>query len=114
MSATIHADGSRLTLQGTLDFVSAPALRDELERAIARYAGRSLILDFSEVTRSNSVGLSLLLSAARTADSCKVALHIAGLPAGLLSTAGVCGLDEWLETLSADLLSTGEIPHASQ
>jgi phospholipid transport system transporter-binding protein len=102
VSARIHTDGSSLKLQGALNFVSAPALRAELERAIAEKGGRSLLLDFSEVTRSNSVGLSLLLSAARTADACKVALRVAGLPAGLLSMAGVCGLDEWLDTLSAE------------
>lgn len=114
MSATLHADGARLRLQGALDFAGAPALRADLQRAIASHSGRTLTLDFSEVVRSNSVGLSLLLSAARTAQQSQVALQLAGLPAGLVSMAEVCGLDEWLKTLSADKPSDREIPNAAQ
>ncbi len=110
----MQRDGQRLRLQGELDFVSAAALRDELEAAIAASAGQTVILDLSAVTRSNSVGLSLLLSAARSAGAHKVTLQAAGLPAGLLSMAGVCGLDDWLKTLSADAFSTKEMPHAGQ
>lgn len=113
MTASVLHDGRQLQLQGALDFVSAPALRDELSRAIIASAGQPLTLDFSAVSQSNSVGLSLLLSAARTAREHKVSLQIAGLPAGLLSMAGVCGLDGWLNTLSADPLSNKEIPHAA-
>lgn len=114
MSASVQLDGQRLRLQGELDFVTAVALRDELERAIAASAGQSRTLDFSAVSQSNSVGLSLLLCAARTAGEHQVTLQIAGLPAGLISMANVCGLDDWLNTLSADPLSTKEIPHAAQ
>lgn len=114
MRATLQRDGQRLRLHGELDFDGAAALRNELERAIADYACQSVILDFAAVTRSNSVGLSLLLSAARSAGEYEVTLQVAELPAGLLSMAGVCGLDDWLETLSADPLSTKEIRHAGQ
>lgn len=114
MSASLQRDGQRLRLQGELDFVSAGPLREQLADAILDSAGQSLLLDFSDITRSNSVGLSLLLSAARSAAQHRVTLQAMGLPAGLLSMAGVCGLDEWLETLSADPLSTKEIPDAAQ
>ncbi len=114
MSASVLHEGQQLRLQGELDFVSAPALRDALSSAIVASAGQSLTLDFSAVSHSNSVGLSLLLSAAHTAHEHKVSLQIAELPAGLVSMAGVCGLDDWLNTLSADPLSTKEIPHAAQ
>lgn len=114
MSATLQRDGQRLRLEGELDFVSAAPLRDQLADSIAASAGQSLTLDFSAVTRSNSVGLSLLLSAARSANEHQVTLQAAGLPAGLLSMANVCGLDDWLDTLSADPLSIREIPHAGQ
>lgn len=114
MSASVQQQGQQLRLQGELDFVSAPALREALTNAIAASAGQALILDFSAVSRSNSVGLSLLLSAARTAHEHRVNLQIAELPVGLISMAGVCGLDDWLNTLSADPLSTKETPHAAQ
>lgn len=114
MKARLLRDAERLRLEGELDFVSAIALRDELAGAIAASAGQPLTLDLSGVTRSNSVGLSLLLSAARTATEHQVRLQASGLPAGLLSMAAVCGLDEWLETLSAANDSTLEIPNAGQ
>lgn len=114
MSARLLHDAERLRLEGELDFVSAIALREELARAIATSAGQSLTLDLSGVTRSNSVGLSLLLSAARTAREHQVQLQASALPAGLLSMAAVCGLDEWLENLSAATVSTMEIPNAGQ
>lgn len=114
MSASVQRDGQQLQLQGQLDFVSAAALRNELSSAIMASTGQSLILDFSAVSHSNSVGLSLLLSAARTAQQHKVDLQATGLPDGLMSMAAVCGLDDWLNTLSADPLSTKEIPNAGQ
>lgn len=113
MKASVQRDGQYLRLQGELDFVSAVELRDELAAAIAASAGQSLTLDLSAVSRSNSVGLSLLLSAARSAAEHKVSLQTTGLPAGLLSMAGVCGLNEWLDTLSAEPLSTKETPDAA-
>lgn len=112
MSTSVQRDGQRLRLQGELDFVSAAALRNELTSAIEASAGQSLTLDLSAVEHSNSVGLSLLLSAARTAQQHKVVLQATGLPDGLLSMATVCGLGDWLDTLSADPLSTKEIPNA--
>jgi len=112
-TATLHPDGSRLSLRGALDFTGAAALRTDLQRAIASRSGKAVTLDFSEVVRSNSVGLSLLLSAARTAQQYQVALQLAGLPAGLLSMAQVCGLDDWLETLSADEPGDREILNAT-
>ena len=113
MSAQVRHEGQQLRVQGELDFVSAPALRDALARAIVASAGQPLTLDFSAVSHSNSVGLSLLLSAARTAHEHKVSLQVARLPAGLISMAGVCGLNDWLNRLSADPLSTKEMPHAA-
>ena len=114
MSASVQRDGQRLRLQGELDFADAAALRDELASGIAASAGQPLTLDFSDIRRSNSVGLSLLLSAARIAREHQVSLQVAGLPDGLQSMAAVCGLDDWLDTLSADPFSTKEIPDAGQ
>ncbi|MEJ6655599.1 MAG: STAS domain-containing protein [Pseudomonas sp.] len=112
MKARWVPDGKRLRLEGELDFVSVIPMREELDRFLTASAGTQVTLDLSGVTRVNSVGLSLLLSAARTAQASKVQLQADGLPAGLMSMATVCGLDAWLETLSAATVSTMEIPHA--
>ena len=112
-TATLHPDGSRLSLRGALDFTGAAALRTDLQRAVASRSGSALTLDFSEVVRSNSVGLSLLLCAARSADEHKVDLRAAGLPSGMLSMARVCGLDNWLQQLSVEPLDLKETPHAT-
>ena len=114
MSAAVQVDGQRLRLQGELNFAVAAALRAELASVIAASPGKPMTLDFSDIRRSNSVGLSLLLSAARTAREHQVDLQITGLPDGLQSMAAVCGLDDWLDTLSADPFSTKEIPDAGQ
>lgn len=113
MSASVQRDGQRLRLAGDLDFASAGALREQLTALIAGSAGQTLILDLSAVSRSNSVGLSLLLSAARSAEEHKVDLHTSGLPSGLLSMARVCGLDDWLQKLSVEPLDLKETPHAT-
>jgi len=114
VSAAVQVDGQRLRLQGELNFAVAAALRAELASVIAASPGKPMTLDFSDIRRSNSVGLSLLLSAARTAREHQVDLQITGLPDGLQSMAAVCGLDDWLDTLSADPFSTKEIPNAGQ
>ena len=112
MKARWVPDGERLRLEGELDFVSVIPMRAELDRFLKASAGKQVTLDLSGITRINSVGLSLLLSAARTAQASQVQLQADGLPAGLMSMATVCGLDAWLETLPAATVSTTEIPHA--
>lgn len=114
MKARWVPEGERLRLEGELDFVSAIPVREALDSFLVGSAGKRVVLDLSGVTRVNSVGLSLLLSAVRTAQRSKVQLQATGLPAGLMSMAAVCGLDDWLETLSAASGSTTEIPHAGQ
>jgi phospholipid transport system transporter-binding protein len=113
VSASVQRDGQCLRLAGELDFASAGALREQLTALIAGCAGQALTLDLSAVSRSNSVGLSLLLCAARSADEHKVDLRAAGLPSGMLSMARVCGLDNWLQQLSVEPLDLKETPHAT-
>lgn len=100
MSIRLLADQpDRLRLEGELDFVSAAAVRPELERRVTA-AGSSVNLDMSGVTRVNSVGLSLILVAARVAESRGGSLSVSGLPSGLQSMAVVCGLDQWLDSIA--------------
>ncbi len=114
MTARLVQDAERVRLEGELDFVSVMPLHEELKRLIAASAGTQVILDLSGLTRVNSVGMSILLMAARVAGANQVHLQVTGLPAGLISMAAVCGLDEWLNTLSAATGSTMEIRNAGQ
>lgn len=102
MSASAQVAGPGLVaLAGELDFAGAPALRKELERALAN-AGSQVTLDLGGVLRSNSVGLSLILLAARQIDQRGGSLRVSRLPQGLKSIASVCELDEWLASITVE------------
>jgi phospholipid transport system transporter-binding protein len=99
-ASAVVVEPGRVELSGDLDFVAAVPLRLELERALAT-AGEHVTLDFGGVERSNSVGLSLILMAARRLDERGGVLRVSGLPEGLKSIASVCELDEWLASITA-------------
>lgn len=114
MKARLVQNAECLRLEGQLDFVSVIPLHAELKRSVAAAAGKQLTLDLSGLTQVNSVGMSILLVAARVAEANQVRLQTTGLPDGLISMATVCGLDGWLNTLSAATGSTMEICNAGQ
>ena len=114
MKARLVHDAECLRLEGELDFVSVMPLHDELKGFIAASAGKQVTLDLSGLTQVNSVGMSLLLMAARVAEEHQVRFQATGLPDGLISMATVCGLNDWLNTLSAATGSTREIRNAGQ
>lgn len=89
-----------LRLEGELDFASAVAVRPELEKRLDA-ASSVMTLDLSGLTRVNSVGLSLILVAARRLEQRGGSLAIRGVPAGLQSMAAVYGLDQWLNSIAA-------------
>lgn len=96
MSARVVSDdGNRIKIEGELDFVTAVSVRGELERAVGQ-AGQDVLLDLSGVTRANSVGLSLILVAARKQTEKGGNLRLTEVPQALSSIATVCQLDEWL------------------
>lgn len=100
MSASIASDKDGLIrLEGELDFTSAVALRAELEQAVKAQSG-DVTLDFAGVSHTNSVGLSLILVAARALGEGNGNLRLQNLPAGLQSIARVCELEDWLGTLT--------------
>lgn len=99
MSATIATDqGGLIRLEGELDFTSGVDLRAKLEQAVRAHTG-DVTLDFAAVTHTNSVGLSLILVAAR-AQAGAGSLRLRNVPAGLQSIARVCELEDWLATLA--------------
>ncbi|MEL0169211.1 MAG: STAS domain-containing protein [Pseudomonadaceae bacterium] len=95
-NASVQADAQGVVrVAGVIDFDSASALRAKLEQVALQGQG-PLVLDMSDVTQANSVGLSLIL---RTADVCQQQgrqLQLRQVPEGLQSIARVCGLDAWL------------------
>jgi len=100
LSASIASDtGGLIRLEGELDFTSGVGLRTDLERAIKAQTG-DVTLDFAGVTHTNSVGLSLILVAARAQPEGTGSVRLQNLPAGLQSIAKVCELDDWLATLA--------------
>ena len=95
----VSEDGTRISIEGELDFVTAVTLRSELESAIDA-AGKDVVLDLSGVTRANSVGLSLILVAARRLSEKGGSLRLSEVPQALRSIATVCQLDEWLASVT--------------
>lgn len=81
-----------LLLSGVLDYRTGPALREAGRALIHGAGGGSLRMDCSGVTKSSSVGLSLLLAFMRDARAEGHELRITGLPADMEKIALVSGL----------------------
>lgn len=96
----VSAENGSIRLEGVLDFSSATQLHDQLISAL-RAAPGNVQLDLSGIEHSNSVGLSLILLAARELTALGRQLSVAALPEGLRSMAGVCGLNDWLDNLAS-------------
>lgn len=84
-------------LAGVLDYLSAPALRDTGARLIKASAAEAYVVDCAAVSKSSSVGLSLLLAFMRDAQAAGKALSVRNLPKDMSEIAAVSGL---LEVLS--------------
>lgn len=85
-----------LRLAGVLDYRSGPALRKQGKALIAASREQRLVLDCSAVSKSSSVGLSLLLAFMRDAQAVGKAWEVRGMPADMREIAEVYDLDEVL------------------
>ncbi len=95
--AAIHAgDAGALLLSGVLDYRSGPDLRKQGQALINASSAPALVLDCSAVTKSSSVGLSLLLCFMRDAEAAKKPLSIRAMPEDMRKIAEVSGLTELL------------------
>lgn len=94
--ASIRQEGGELWLSGELDYRSGPALRAEGGRLIRHAEASELLLDCSEVRRSSSVGLALLLAFMRDARDAGKNLAIRRLPGDMRQIAQVSGLVDLL------------------
>lgn len=94
-AAIVERAPGELALSGVIDHVSGPALREQGRRLIQ--GGRvPLVLDCSAVSKSNSVGLSLLLAFMRDARQAGRELSIRALPEDMREMAQVSALLELL------------------
>jgi len=93
--ATINMDGNnRLAIAGDLSFASVPVLWEQW-RAM-RTDQATLELDLSEVQRSDSAGLALLVEWLREAQQTGQSVRFLNMPAQMLAMARVSGLDQVL------------------
>ena len=83
-------------LVGMLDYVSAPALREQGARLLKASAATGCVLDCAAVEKSSSVGIALLLAFMRDAIAVGKTLSVRNLPEDMHQIAEVCGLLEIL------------------
>ncbi|WXL26707.1 STAS domain-containing protein [Ectopseudomonas mendocina] len=79
-------------LAGVLDYSSGPALRKQGGSLIKATAASECVIDCTAVSKSSSVGLSLLLAYMRDASAAGKQLTVRGLPKDMREIAGVSGL----------------------
>ncbi|WP_395609126.1 lipid asymmetry maintenance protein MlaB [Pseudomonas sp. B22129] len=95
-SAVRLGDAGELFLSGVLDYRSGPDLRKQGQALISASNAPALVLDCSAVTKSSSVGLSLLLCFMRDAQAINKPVSIRALPEDMREIAEVSGLTELL------------------
>ena len=85
----------RYALSGELSFASVPELWRQVTGTLAVEAGE-LTVDLSQVSRSDSAGLALLVEWMRAAEAGGKTIAFHNIPAQMLTMARVSGLDELL------------------
>ena len=85
-----------IRLSGVLDFRTGPALRERGGQLIGASRGDTCVIDCSEVEKSSSVGLALLLALIRDAQAAGKESVLRGLPQDMREIAKVSGLLEIL------------------
>ena len=95
-AAVTLAGESELRLSGVLDYQTGPRLRKEGQALIKKALAKALVVDCSAVTKSSSVGLSLLLCYIRDTQALNKPMSITGLPDDMREIAQVSGLTELL------------------
>jgi phospholipid transport system transporter-binding protein len=84
----------RLEIHGDLSFDSVPGLWDH---CCARFSERNALdIDLSQVERSDSAGLALLVECLRQANRSGKKLRFFNIPAQMLAIARVSSLDQVL------------------
>ncbi len=95
-SAVRLGDAGELFISGVLDYRTGPDLRKQGQALINTSAAPALVLDCSGVTKSSSVGLSLLLCFMRDAQAANKPVSIRAMPEDMREIAEVSELTELL------------------
>ncbi|MGJ7516702.1 STAS domain-containing protein [Pseudomonas baetica] len=95
-SAVLMDEAGELRLSGVLDYRTGPGLREQGRALIKASKASALVVDCSEVTKSSSVGLSLLLCFMRDAKAAGKSLSLRGMPEDMREIAQVSELTELL------------------
>ncbi len=95
-SAVRLGDAGELFLSGVLDYRTGPDLRKQGQALINSSNAHALVLDCSAVTKSSSVGLSLLLCFMRDAQAARKPVSIRSMPEDMREIAQVSGITELL------------------
>lgn len=100
--AQLSQESTRLYLSGRLDHASVADLYPTGRARIREAAGGGgpLILDLSRLDGSDSSALALLIDWLRTAHANSVQLRFCALPRQLREIARVCGLVEYLDSMT--------------
>ncbi|HEF4758740.1 TPA: STAS domain-containing protein [Pseudomonas putida] len=95
-AAVLMDEAGELRLSGVLDYRTGPGLREQGQALIKASKATALVVDCSEVTKSSSVGLSLLLCFMRDAKAAGKSLSLRGMPEDMREIAQVSELTELL------------------
>ena len=84
--------GLTIKLAGELDGATSTRLLERFEQALARLAGREIVIDLDEVSFIDSAGMRALILIERRADEERLALAIAPAPPAVTELLQVTGL----------------------
>lgn len=94
VAINIDASSKQILISGELTFATVNNLLTEVKSLVASQS--SLDVDLSDVTRSDSAGLALLVHWMRAAKQAKKSLVFHQIPAQMVAIASASGLDELL------------------
>ncbi|MEO7051225.1 MAG: STAS domain-containing protein [Rhodanobacter sp.] len=83
-----------LAVSGVLSFDTAGAALQAIQASLA--SGGAAQLDLAGVSHCDSAGLACVLAAAADASRRGHAIHVVGMPSGMLTLAQVCEVDRLL------------------
>ncbi|MFJ5274701.1 STAS domain-containing protein [Streptomyces sp. NPDC088358] len=87
------ATGPVLRVAGELDYATAGALREQVER-LALSPGQDLVIDLSALEYCDSTGITALLAARQRAQAADADMTLTAVPANTLRILSIVGLDQ--------------------
>lgn len=93
MQPKINISGNgEFAIEGILNNQTVPVISQQLVKLIPSVEGKSVILDLSLVSHSDSAGVALLVEVMQLAKSAELTLLFANLPKQMKDIAGLSGL----------------------